>query len=164
MIFFGFDTKTWVIPSFLLKLFLLASFIHVTIPKSDMPVHSAPLSPQLSREIAAFESMIAADPKNASLKYTIGLLYQLAGKPQQVCDHLYGVYLMDPSSASPDLFFHLANNLKAIGETEAAVNFYALAIGAAPVSPVHWVLMSIALDFLGRPDLALRGYQVRPAI
>jgi tetratricopeptide (TPR) repeat protein len=124
-------------------------------------VDSAPLSAQLRNEIQKFESMIASDPKNASLRYTAGLLYQLAGRPQEVCDYLYAVYRMDPERASPELFFHLANNLKAVGETEAAVNFYALAIGATPTGPVNWVLMSIALDFLGRPDLALRGYEVK---
>eukprot|EP00292_Cryptomonas_paramecium_P015530 CAMPEP_0113667794 /NCGR_PEP_ID=MMETSP0038_2-20120614/3639_1 /TAXON_ID=2898 /ORGANISM="Cryptomonas paramecium" /LENGTH=127 /DNA_ID=CAMNT_0000583459 /DNA_START=191 /DNA_END=571 /DNA_ORIENTATION=- /assembly_acc=CAM_ASM_000170 len=89
----------------------------------------------------------------------MGLLYQLANKPQEVCDSMYKAYVLNPNAATPDLFFHLANNLKAIGDTEAAVNFYALAIRMIPAGPVNWVLMSISLDFLGRPDLALRGYQ-----
>ena len=139
---------------------MMFSAIFLTSTESDEGMKSAPLSPQLNQEIQRFESLIASDPKNTSLRYTVGLLYQLAGRPQEVCDYLYDVYKQDPERVSPELYFHLANNLKAIGETEAAVNFYALAIGAAPTGPVNWVLMAIALDFLGRPDLALRGYEV----
>ena len=57
------------------------------------------------------------------------MLYQLAGRPQEVCDHLYEAYILDPESCDPQLLFHLANNLKAIGENDAAVDFYAQAIG-----------------------------------
>jgi len=57
------------------------------------------------------------------------MLYQLAGRPQEVCDHLYEAYLLDPEHCDPQLLFHLANNLKAIGENDAAVDFYAQAIG-----------------------------------
>ena len=70
-----------------------------------------------------------ADPKNITLHYTVGMLYQLAGRPQEVCDHLYEAYMLAPGQTDPQLLFHLANNLKAIGENEAAVNFYAMAIG-----------------------------------
>ena len=146
----------------MLTAILIFNHLVLVLPSSkeeEQRSGSAPLSPPLSREIKRFESLIDQDPKNISLKYTVGLLYQLAGRPQEVCDYLYSAYRMDPDRASPELFFHLANNLKAIGETEAAVNFYALAIGASPIGPVNWVLMAIALDFLGHPDLALKGYQ-----
>jgi hypothetical protein len=73
------------------------------------------------------------DPKNISLHYTVGMLYQLAGRPQEVCDHLYQAYQVGgPDHVDPQLLFHLANNLKAIGENEAAVDFYGLAIGPFP--------------------------------
>ena len=74
-------------------------------------------------------SLPQADPKNVSLHYTVGMLYQLAGEPQKVCDHLYEAYMLDPERCDPQLLFHLANNLKAIGENDAAVDFYAQAIG-----------------------------------
>ena len=56
----------------------------------------APVAEQLSREIETFSMLSQADPKNVSLLYTVGMLYQLAGRPQEVCDHLYKAYLLDP--------------------------------------------------------------------
>jgi tetratricopeptide (TPR) repeat protein len=96
----------------------------------------AAVSDQLGLELRAFEAMSQADPKNVSLHYTVGMLYQLAGRPQEVCDHLYEAYMLAPEATDPQLLFHLANNLKAIGENDAAVNFYALAIGEAPPARV----------------------------
>jgi hypothetical protein len=107
------------------------------------------VSAKLLKEIEEFEAAAAADPHNLSLRYTTGMLYQLAGQPQQVsspppssaflavygrsgeahlplfppppqvCDHLYAAYRASPPQAPPELLFHLANNLKAIGENEA---------------------------------------------
>jgi hypothetical protein len=119
----------------------------------------AAVSDQLGMELRAFEAMSQADPKNVSLHYTVGMLYQLAGRPQEVCDHLYEAYMLAPEATDPQLLFHLANNLKAIGENDAAVNFYALAIGQVPEGAVNWVLASISLDYVGRPQEAVRGFQ-----
>ncbi len=96
-------------PAFLLVLHNVLS-LTPSGQESSQDTNSAPLSPQLAREIETFESMIKYDPKNISLRYTIGLLYQLAGRPQEVCDYLYSAYQMDPHRATPELFFHLANN------------------------------------------------------
>ena len=119
----------------------------------------APVAEQLSREIETFSMLSQADPKNVSLLYTVGMLYQLAGRPQEVSDHLYKAYLLDPERTDPQLLFHLANNLKAIGENDAAVNFYALAIGQVPTNAVNWVLAAISLDYTGRPQDSVRAFQ-----
>jgi hypothetical protein len=113
----------------------------------------AEISPSLKQEIDHFEGLMVQDPKNHSLRFTLGMLYQLASRPKQVCDNLHAAYIGSPQSAPPELLFHLANNLKAIGENEAAVNFYALAIGLMPEGPVNWVLISITLDFIGRTQV-----------
>ena len=89
-----------------------------------------------------------ADPKNISLHYTVGMLYQLAGAPQKVCDHLYAAYMLAPEHTDPQLLFHLANNLKAIDENEAAVNFYALAIGICPLLAPTFLLSCNNLSFV----------------
>ncbi len=114
----------------------------------------AEISPALKQEIDHFEALAFQDPKNHSLRYTLGMLYQLASRPKQVCDNLHAAYIGSPGSAPPELLFHLANNLKAIGENEAAVQFYSLAIGLMPEGPVNWVLISISLDFIGRTQVA----------
>ncbi|KAJ1468037.1 hypothetical protein T484DRAFT_1856744 [Baffinella frigidus] len=119
----------------------------------------AEVSAGLRAELDAFDALTAADPRNVSLRYTTGMLYQLAGQPQQVCDHLYAAYTEDPNQAPPELLFHLANNLKAIGENDAAIRFYAAAIGIVPTALVNLVLISITLDFVGRPAEAVRGFQ-----
>eukprot|EP00961_Rhodomonas_salina_P133387 1794742-Rhodomonas_salina.1 len=133
----------------------------------------AEVSEQLQKEVDMFEAMAQADPKNVSVLYTAGMLYQLAGQHQKVRNstlrspatpwpaltQVLAAYMLDPGGVHPELLFHLANNLKAIGENEAAVNFYSLAIGAHPLGPVNWVLISISLDFIGRPLEAVRGYE-----
>lgn len=110
----------------------------------------AAVSDELLREINQFEAMKLADPKNVSVLYSLGMLYQLAGKPKEVCDNLHGAYIESEGGTPPELLFHLANNLKAIGENDAAINFYFLAITMQPEAPVNWVLASISLDFVGR--------------
>eukprot|EP00960_Hanusia_phi_P036726 752489-Hanusia_phi.AAC.3 len=84
-----------------------------------------------------FELLSRNDPHNISLRYTVGMLYQLAGEAEKVSSvsltdsvrsDLSEAYQADPEGCGPELLFHLANNLKAIGENEAAINFYALAM------------------------------------
>lgn len=117
---------------------------------------AAAVSEQLQGEIDTFEAMKMRDPKNVSVLYSLGMLYQLAGNPREVCDNLHGAYIESEGATPPELLFHLANNLKAIGENDAAINFYFLAITMQPEAPVNWVLASISLDFVGRSKVSPR--------
>mmetsp|Transcript_1581 Transcript_1581/g.4781 ORF Transcript_1581/g.4781 Transcript_1581/m.4781 type:complete len:423 (-) Transcript_1581:821-2089(-) len=140
--------------------FFVASIFLLPYPSMGPPAaDAAELSVSLQREIEMFELLARNDPRNISLRYTVGMLYQLAGDAEKVCDNLYAAYQQDPERCGPELLFHLANNLKAIGENEAAVNFYALAISKLPSGPVNWVLISIALDFIGKTRESCRAFQ-----
>lgn len=134
----------------------LVGILAVYILAIDMPhvqSFTAQVHGQLQDQIETFEVMAVTDPKNGTLRYTLGMLYQLAGKPREVCDNLHSAYRQDPGAVPPELLHHLANNLKAIGENKAAVEFYSLAIAAIPSAPVNWVLISISLDFIGRSEV-----------
>ena len=59
-----------------------------TVEASAPSVRAAvKLSPQLQQEIESFEALSREDPHNASLHYTTGMLYQLAGQPQEVTNN-----------------------------------------------------------------------------
>ena len=63
------------------------------------------ISAGLRAELDAFDALTSADPRNVSLRYTTGMLYQLAGQPQQVRN--VTEYAGCADTGSPDWCAHL---------------------------------------------------------
>ena len=120
------------------------------------------MSSQLATEVKMFERAAIDFPRNATIWETLGLLKQLAGDEVGAFEALYKSYEVDPLKAPAKLLFNLANNMKAVGRDNDAVEvhpgrfvlvlccvmidstqFYFKAISAEPRSVVYFVLSAI---------------------
>lgn len=108
------------------------------------------------KAVAAAEAYLKRNPRDATVTYTLGLMYLLLGDAERAIALLQKALALQPSAEGHRA---LGNAYSEAGEYEKALEEYQAALALDPQNVATWVALGNTYDKLGRTEEAIAAYR-----